>query len=489
MSSKVHSSGKDHRPSGQERQPLPEANAEAIDFLNSLQPEELQMLFFSETLAMVSDTGEPRGELTIEVQRGKYRDEMSIMSQCILVHAFSHGLLDKTVCGNSLLGYLSQTLETMEQHSREFIKFLILPMEHKMSLLKQNDQLAMTRSIKEGEEVKTGVAFFPLHSITGFISEAANLVLLRLMARRQKVPQNARFLALDTEGKLCYSTYQALGFQNIQVGHQQSEVFIVEHTVHSNEGIPMSWQFYMLCDGHLAKRIQVGSPGYCIITKMPILRKEDVIEPKPVFEKKPLEWEEDLELYSKFLERKVRSRSGQSGVPPPRAMNPPLPISLSLPPFPLPPLGSEPHTLGALLGAGGGSWRGSPAPTRASPPGGAATEPRQLPAAAPRGAGARLRLPALPAAAPAPGRGHLRRRVLRPFCGKPPALTALALLPQAQPFPLAGPGGRRGLGGGLGALGWRGPSGKRGRRGGAPRGRGLVPPRAGAPAQLRLLWE
>ncbi|KAF7470026.1 Hypothetical predicted protein [Marmota monax] len=62
------------------------------------------MLFFSETLAMVSDTGEPRGELTIEVQRGKYRDEMSIMSQCILVHAFSHGLLDKTVCGNSLLG-------------------------------------------------------------------------------------------------------------------------------------------------------------------------------------------------------------------------------------------------------------------------------------------------------------------------------------------------------------------------------------------------
>ncbi|KAG3275225.1 ciliogenesis associated TTC17 interacting protein [Ictidomys tridecemlineatus] len=300
--------GKDHRPSGQERQPLPEANAEAVDFLNSLQPEELQMLFFSETLAMVSDTGEPRGELTIEVQRGKHKDEMSIMSQCILVHAFSHGLLDKTVCGNSLLGYLSQTLETVEQHSREFIKFLILPMEHKMSLLKQNDQLAMTRSIKEGEEVKTGVAFFPSHSITGFISEAANLVLLRLMARRQKVPQNARFLALDTEGKLCYSTYRALGFQNIQVGHQQSEVFIVEHTVHSNEGIPMSWQFYMLCDGHLAKRIQVGSPGYCIITKMPILRKEDVVEPKPVFEKKPLEWEEDLELYSRFLERKEELR-------------------------------------------------------------------------------------------------------------------------------------------------------------------------------------
>lgn len=134
-----------------------------------------------------------------------------------------------------------------------------------MSLLKQEDQLAMTRSIREGEvsgsrtphpletrsrgqimsgwgpgagaqrgphaqhlaclpsrslpsstfltqmcpeqEVKTEVTFFPWHSVAGFISESANLLLLRVMAWRRMVPSNARFLALDTEGKLCYSTY------------------------------------------------------------------------------------------------------------------------------------------------------------------------------------------------------------------------------------------------------------------------------------------
>lgn len=32
----------------------------------------------------------------------------------------------------------------------------------------------------------------------------------------------------------------------------------------------------------------------------------DEIEPQPVFKKKPLVWEEDMELYSKFLDRKVR---------------------------------------------------------------------------------------------------------------------------------------------------------------------------------------
>lgn len=139
-----------------------------------------------------------------------------------------------------------------------------------MKLLKQDDQLAVTRTVKEGEvrtgpggshalhllwnqeqgtdgvrpgawtgdhmdwticsspgwpnplptfwlkvltqicpeqEVKTKVIVFPWHSIAGFISEAANLVLLRVMGWRRTVPSNARFLALDTEGKLCYSTY------------------------------------------------------------------------------------------------------------------------------------------------------------------------------------------------------------------------------------------------------------------------------------------
>lgn len=57
------------------------------------------------------------------------------------------------------------------------------------------------------QEMTTEVTYFPWDSIAGFISEAANLLLLRVMAWRQMVPSGARFLALDAEGKLCYSTY------------------------------------------------------------------------------------------------------------------------------------------------------------------------------------------------------------------------------------------------------------------------------------------
>ncbi|KAH0512378.1 Ciliogenesis-associated TTC17-interacting protein [Microtus ochrogaster] len=122
------------------------------------------LLFFPETLAIVSDTGEPQGELTIEVQKGKYRDEQGILTHCLLVHACSRGFIDKSPCGSSLLGYLTNKLELMEQHSQEFIK-------------------------------------------------------------------------------------QSLGFQTIQLGHQQAEMFIVEQTIHSEEDIPFSCQFYLLSDG------------------------------------------------------------------------------------------------------------------------------------------------------------------------------------------------------------------------------------------------
>lgn len=72
------------------------------------------------------------------------------------------------------------------------------------------EHLLSSRSLTQiwsKQETKTGVSVFPCESLKGFVSSIANLVLLRVMAWRQSVPSGARFLALDTEGKLCYCTY------------------------------------------------------------------------------------------------------------------------------------------------------------------------------------------------------------------------------------------------------------------------------------------
>ncbi|XP_020858362.1 ciliogenesis-associated TTC17-interacting protein [Phascolarctos cinereus] len=284
--------------------PPPEANSEALEFLATISEEEIPLLYFSETLNMISETNQILGEYSLDIKQAYYYSSDGDTKRSVLVHATSRGQLEEIPCGTSISGYLDWDLKTYQQHHHEFIKFLPLSVDKKTTLLKQNADMLMTRILKEGEVTKTEKTSFNLNVMDGFISESANLLLLRVMGWRRKVPQNAKFLAFDGEGKLCHSTYEALGFQTIQLGSEQAEVLVVEQTMHSNEDIPMTWQYYLLPDGHLAKRIQVGSPFCCIITKMPIMREEDEFDPKPVFEKKQLEWEEDVQLFAIFRDRK-----------------------------------------------------------------------------------------------------------------------------------------------------------------------------------------
>ncbi|XP_072473868.1 ciliogenesis-associated TTC17-interacting protein isoform X2 [Notamacropus eugenii] len=253
---------------------------------------------------MMSEDNQILGEYSLEIKQAYYYNFEGDITLSVLVHATNRGQLEEIPCGTSISGYVSWNLETYEQHHHEFIKFLPLSTDRKTTLVRQKEDMLMTRILKEGEDIKTEETSFNLNIMDGFISESANLVLLRVMGWRRKVPQNAKFLTLDAEGNLCHSTYEALGFQTIQLGSEQAEVLVVEQNMYSNEDIPMTWQYYLLPDGHLAKRIQVGSPFCCIINKMPIMREEDEFDPKPVFEKKHLDWEEDVQLFAIFRDRK-----------------------------------------------------------------------------------------------------------------------------------------------------------------------------------------
>ncbi|XP_043853236.1 ciliogenesis-associated TTC17-interacting protein isoform X1 [Dromiciops gliroides] len=284
--------------------PPPEANSEALEFLATISKEEIQLLYFSETLNMMSEANQILGQYCVDIKQGYYYSSDGDITLSVMVHATSRGQLEEIPCGTSISGYVSWNLETYEQHHHEFIKFLPLSTDKKTTLLRQQEDMLITRILKEGEDMKTEKISFNLNIMDGFISESANLVLLRVMGWRRKVPHNAKFLTFDGEGKLCHSTYEALGFQTIQLGSEQAEVLVVEQTMHSDEDIPMTWQYYLLPDGHLAKRIQVGSPFCCVINKMPIMREEDDFEPKPVFEKKHLDWEEDVQLFAIFRDRK-----------------------------------------------------------------------------------------------------------------------------------------------------------------------------------------
>jgi len=84
----------------------------------------------------------------------------------------------------------------------------------------------------------------------------------------------------------------------------------IERKLHSVTDVPQTWQSFFLDDGHLSLRIQIGSPVVVTLEKVPRRIEPAVFEPKPVFEKQPLNWEEDMEMHSKFLHRKEELKAG-----------------------------------------------------------------------------------------------------------------------------------------------------------------------------------
>ncbi|MBN3300952.1 CATIP protein, partial [Amia calva] len=276
---------------------------------------ELQHCLFADSLVTISDTGRELGEFTVTIQKASFNNEA-----CYLIHANSHGSIDDIPCGTSITAYISKSLETLEQHHHEYVKLQDHPLDRKSYMVRQDDHLVVNKIITEREEVKRQSFTFPLSSVQGFVSEASNLLILRILAKKRAIPEDMVFLSFDTETHICTSTYKELGVRSQTVGKVGTEVFGIERAIHSEEDVPTTWQCYFLSDGHLASRVQVGSPVTMKLIHMPAQSDEGLIlmfvldkkEPDLVFEQKPLVWEDDMQLYSKFLDRKEELKANHT---------------------------------------------------------------------------------------------------------------------------------------------------------------------------------
>ncbi|XP_064419958.1 ciliogenesis-associated TTC17-interacting protein [Latimeria chalumnae] len=286
------------------------ANKEAIDFLASIGKEELQMCVFADSLVTVSHTGRELGEFAITIQLKQYCQE-----DCFLVYANSHGMIDDIPCGTSIMAYISMKLETLEQHHHEYVKLKEHPLDRKISVVKQKDRLFVKKVVIEGGEKKKQSFSFEWSSLEGFVSEAANLLILRVLARRGAVPENMVFLSFDTETRIATSTYKELGQWSQTIGNEMVEMYGIERTVQSehDDEVPTTWQCAFLCDGHMATRVQVGSPITMKMLQLPVpVEPVEEAAAKPTFEKKSLNWEEDLQLYSRYLDRKEELKANHA---------------------------------------------------------------------------------------------------------------------------------------------------------------------------------
>ncbi|XP_041365396.1 ciliogenesis-associated TTC17-interacting protein-like isoform X2 [Gigantopelta aegis] len=279
--------------------PLPIPNELALNFISSIDPkEDFKYLMFSDHLVTVSDTGKELGEFSVSIEPTKYH-----CKDAFLVHANSHGAVDNVPCGTSITCYVSPQLETLDQQHHEYVKLENCPLDRKTGIIKTEEGFIVNRIITQGQDVQRTSKTWSPESMKGFISEGSNLLLHRLLIEKT-LPDDMHFISFDSDANLCDATYRGLNERTQTVQGVELPVIGIERTINSTVDLPTTWQSYFMSDCHLTNRVQVGSPVTMKLAEVPELIERDEEPPKPVFTKQPLNWEEDMQMYSKFLDRK-----------------------------------------------------------------------------------------------------------------------------------------------------------------------------------------
>ncbi|XP_071418106.1 ciliogenesis-associated TTC17-interacting protein [Pithys albifrons albifrons] len=329
------------------RQETPALMDTAAEFLSLIGLKELEHCLFTETLAVVATgalpSDEARGQWWMAAQWAPYKREGEPVQNCILVQARFRGWQDGVLGSSTLKAYVTPQLETLEQEEQECLEvndvvvavasplLYVLPpalgcalqqcppecyapcnathrphpTEKRTHMVSHQHGMTVTKILQEGEAEPQCQSFsYSQAELRGLLLEGASLLLLRVLARRQTVPPGLVFPAIDNEGYLCTSSYSALGIQQQAVGSAETEVFVIERAMHTSRGISTVWHSSFLPNGHLIQMMQVGSLLLMLLQDKSILSKSGAFEPQLPFPKEPLNWEEDIQLCSWFLDRK-----------------------------------------------------------------------------------------------------------------------------------------------------------------------------------------
>lgn len=257
--------------------------------------------------------GPAGGHLWVGARPAPYKRGGQRVRSCLLVRAECRGVLGAVPFRSTLRGYVSMRLETLEQEQHESLEFGAHPVERRTHMVQHPRGMSVTVSTREGKAEPQSRDFsYGWASPGGLLGEAASLLLLRVLARRRAVPPGLVFPAIDGEGHLGTATYRALGVQRQPVGSAEAEVWVMERAVRAKEGVPVVWHSSFLPSGRLARQLQVGCPVLAVLQDASVLSERAEDGPQPAFPKQPLDWEEDAQLCSWFLDRKEELRASHS---------------------------------------------------------------------------------------------------------------------------------------------------------------------------------
>ncbi|XP_061747099.1 ciliogenesis-associated TTC17-interacting protein isoform X3 [Nerophis ophidion] len=275
--------------------PGPETRAsdEAIAFMSGIEPAELPKCVFTDSLVTVSEGGRELGRFRVSMEFAR-----RARRPCMLLHAQSEGAVDDSPCGTTVTAYLTADLEVLEEDYHEYVKLEGHVVDKRCRMVQRGGKTKIDKVTTVGTEVTKESFSFSTSALRGLVTEGSNFLLMRLIALRRKVPEHLAFICFDQKLRIVRTTFRELEEKQMQIGEETVEIFGVERVIHSVDDTAVTWQCCFLPDGHLASRVQVGCPVMMKLLQLPSQTEE-------VFGKMPLVWEEDIQMRSKFLDRKT----------------------------------------------------------------------------------------------------------------------------------------------------------------------------------------
>ncbi|VEL23535.1 unnamed protein product [Protopolystoma xenopodis] len=235
------------------------------------------------------------------VSLSKYKD-----NDVICVKAISDGKIGNVICGTNIEAYMTFNLETLYQIQKEYVKLERRPIERTSIVKKYSDHYKFIRTVSEEDKSEIFQNKYHASKLVGFISEGANLVLQRLLVTRD-FPPCFEALSMDESGSICQVLYLNMGERTQKIADNKVNVLGIQRKLQSTSGLSASWQSFFMLDGHLISRAQVGSPVILKVTLIPKFIESDKFLEKPFLNSKSLCWDEDLELYHRYIEKKLDS--------------------------------------------------------------------------------------------------------------------------------------------------------------------------------------
>lgn len=246
------------------------------------------------------------GQWWVSARWAPYEQAGEPVRSCLLVQAGSRSRQDGVPASSSLKAYLTPELETLEQEEQECLERRPYPVRRRIHMVSHQHGMTVTKTLQEGEaEPQCWSFIYSRAELQGLLPEGASLLLLRVLACRREVPPGLVFPTINTDGHLCTASYRAVGVEPQALSSAEAEVFVIERAVHGRADASTVWHSSFLPSGRLARLVQVGSPMVMRLQDESVSGAETGgVKPQPPFPKQPLDWEEDIQLFSWFLGRK-----------------------------------------------------------------------------------------------------------------------------------------------------------------------------------------